>query len=138
MKTWLTILALLFTDLTFADDRADVDAVAEIKQGEEWLARDGSVWRILATDSAIENYPVVAMNLSTGKVEYYTAQGRAHLNGAESPRDLIEVNVPKILVKNWTIIIRGTPAECTLNKEVADQWKADGAEVLELSGEWRG
>lgn len=141
------MVLLLFSIVNFVAEKAVAEkAVAEevspssplieIIVGQEWVARDGSFWRILAIDSVVTNYPVVAMNTANGQVEYYTAQGRAHINGAESQRDLIRPNVPTISVRNWTIIIHGTPAECTLSEAVAENWKDQGAEVLELKGQW--
>lgn len=140
MKVLFTCLLMLFSvALEALAEQNEIEIstpLIEFSVGQEWIARDGGVWRILAADSAVTNYPIVAMNTANGQVEYYTIQGRAHLNGAESQRDLIRANVPTISVKNWTIIIQGTPAECTLSQAVADNWKAQGAEVLELKGEW--
>src|SRR5690606_32141946 len=94
---------------------------ADFHVNDVWVARDGAKWRILATDAAIANYPIVAMSIADGKVHYFTAEGKAHINGSESPRDLIRKDVPSIKVTNWTIILRGTPAECTLDPLRADE-----------------
>lgn len=111
--------------------------VPNFNPDERWVARDGSIWRILAIDSAMQNFPIIAMNVDSGQVEYFTAGGRAHMDGTDSPRDLLSIEGEGIHVTTWTLIMRGTPLECTLNREVADGWKRDNSDVLELSGDFR-